>query len=413
MRQNRQKILNDPVYGFISFPKTIIYDIIEHPYFQRLRRIKQLGLTEMVYPGAIHTRFHHAIGAMHLMQQTLDTLRQKGTEISHQEYEACLLAILLHDIGHGPFSHTLEYSFFEEINHEHITLMVMRQLNQEFRGQLDLAIQIFESTYNRKFFHQLVSSQLDMDRLDYLKRDSYYTGVVEGSVATERIISMLQVVDDELVVEEKGIYSIESFLSARRLMYWQVYLHKTTIAAETTLRNCLARAKYLVQEGTLDPEHATVEFLLKNKLTKASIEQYSNIINEFLRLDDIDILSCLKKWYDAEDLVLRTLSRMLLDRKLFRTSISNQPFMEDCVSNTIMEISRAYQCSNEEASYLCASGRLSNSAYLGGGSSIRILLKSGKILDIAMAADLPNVKAMRKIVEKYYLCKPKKLNLQQ
>ncbi len=356
----------------------------------------------MVYPGANHTRFHHAIGAMYLMENALNVLKTKGVFISEEEHEACMLAILLHDIGHGPFSHTLEFSLFTGIHHEEITLRVMHKINEELNGYLDLAIMIFRDVYERRFFHQLVSSQLDMDRLDYLKRDGYYTGVVESSVATERIISMLNVADDQVVVEEKGIYSIENFLSSRRLMYWQVYLHKATLSSEAIMRAIIARAKELILIKKLTDQSRLAQLLI--------CTDQDLCLQLFLSLDDVDVLYAIKDWAQHDDRLLSDLCHRLLTRKLFRTTISIQPFSSDDVSYLLGQVEEQLDYNPTEARYLVHSGKLSNAAYLPVETgSIKILKKTGELVDIAQASDLPNIKAMRKVVEKYYLCWPKEI----
>lgn len=405
---NKKKILNDPVYGFINLPNELVYDVIEHPYFQRLRRIKQLGLTDYVYPGALHTRFHHAIGATHLMQKTLDTLRSKGVMIFDAEYEAALIAILLHDIGHGPFSHTLEFSLFQDVHHEQISLWIFDKLNREFDGRLELAKQIFTGAYHRKFLTQLVSSQLDVDRLDYLKRDSFFTGVYEGTIGAERIIKMLNVQNDELVVEEKGIYSIENFLSARRLMYWQVYLHKTSIAAESMLISLIKRAKHLTQKGKDVPATPAFSIFLERDITQQEFIEDKDLLDIFTLLDDTDIWGSIKMWLSHEDVVLKKLSHDLLNRRLFGISISNEKFPKETLEKTQKEI-ESLGYSKSEAKYFMEHGALSNSAYIPKGGSINILMKSGEVVDVAQASDLPNIKVMSKIVKKYYLCYPKSI----
>jgi len=404
------KIVNDPVYGFISIPGELIFSLIDHPYFQRLRRIKQLGLTDFVYPGALHTRFHHALGAMHLMRITLDHLRTKGIEISNEEYEAALIAILLHDIGHGPFSHALEYSLLQNIPHENISLLVMEALNKEFNGSLTLALKIFKNQYERKFFHQLVSSQLDIDRLDYLQRDCFFTGVSEGTIGADRIIKMMDVRNDKLVVEEKGLYSIENFLSARRLMYWQVYLHKTTVSAEKMLINLIKRAKYLqTSRGNL---HSSEEFLyfLNHQVTLEDFMKSDKILHTFLQLDDFDIWGAVKLWNKDEDYVLKNISQMLLRRNLFKIKLSNSSIKEEDLAKMKSDAIRRLGIPDEDADYFFCHGKISNHAYLA-KDKIWILTKKGEIIDVAKAADLPNIKAMRKIVVKDYVCQAKKLDL--
>jgi hypothetical protein len=408
---NKRKILNDPVYGFIHIPNDLIYDIIEHPYFQRLRRIKQLGLTDLVYPGALHTRFHHAIGAMHLMSKALDTLRAKGCMIFDSEYEATLIAILLHDIGHGPFSHTLEFSLFEEVKHEQITLWTLKALNQEFDGRLDLAIQIFQGRYPRKFLTQLVSSQLDIDRLDYLKRDSFFTGVHEGTIGAERIIKMLNVKNEQLVIEEKALYSIESFISARRIMYWQVYLHKTSIAAEKMLIMLIKRARFLAQSGKSINATPAFSLFLEQDVDQKAFEVDPDILKVFMLLDDTDIWGSVKFWLSHEDPVLHILTNRLLNRRLFRIELFTQKADKNRLSSLREVIAKNFQLTREEASYLVTKGEVSNAAYLAQGDHIKIMRKDGSLEDVAQAVDLPNIKAISKIVKKYYLCWPKDVPL--
>jgi len=404
------KILNDPVYGFINIPSELIFSIIDHPYFQRLRRIRQLGLTDFVYPGALHTRFHHAIGAMHLMSITLDNLRHKGTDISEEEYEAALIAILLHDIGHGPFSHALEYSLLKDIPHEALSLLIIDELNQQFHGQLDLALKIFKNNYERKFFHQLVSSQLDIDRLDYLQRDCYFTGVSEGTIGADRIIKMMDIKDDQLVVEEKAIYSIENFLSARRLMYWQVYLHKTTVSAEKMLINLVLRAKEVQQRrGNLKGTDELLHFM-ENDYSLKDFEQSKDLLNTFLNLDDFDIWGAVKHWKNEEDYILRNISNMFLRRKLFKINLRNEEFSGDDIIEAKNKALKKLKVPEEDLNYFFAHGSISNYAYLT-KEKIFILTKKGKMIDVATAADLPNIKAMSKIVKKHYVCQAKNLLL--
>jgi len=406
---NKKKILNDPVYGFINIPNDLVFDIIEHTYFQRLRRIKQLGLTDYVYPGAHHTRFHHAIGATYLMQKTLDTLRSKGVMIFDAEYEAALIAILLHDVGHGPFSHTLEFSLFQDVHHEQISLWIFDKLNQEFGGRLELAKQIFTGKYHRKFLTQLVSSQLDVDRLDYLKRDSFFTGVYEGTIGAERIIKMLNVHEDQLVVEEKGIYSIENFLSARRLMYWQVYLHKTSIAAEAMLISLIKRAKYLTQKGSEVPATPAFSIFLERDITRQDFIEDKDLLDIFTLLDDMDVWGSIKMWQSHKDVVLSKLSNDLLNRRLFGIKMSNEKFPKETLDNILSSIeSKGF--TKSQAKYFMDRGALTNAAYVAKGGSINILMKDGQLVDVAQASDLPNIKVMSKIVKKYYLCFPKNLS---
>lgn len=404
---NKRKIINDPVYGFINIPNELIFDIIEHPYFQRLRRIKQLGLSDYVYPGALHTRFHHAIGAMHLMTKVLDNLRSKGCMIFDAEYEAAQIAILLHDIGHGPFSHTLEFSLLSKVKHEELTLWTLNQLNKHFNGRLDFAIQIFQGKYPRKFLTQLVSSQLDMDRLDYLKRDCYFTGVQEGTIGAERIIKMLTVVNDELVVEEKGLYSIESFLSARRIMYWQVYLHKTAISAECMLVELIKRAKKLTKMGVQVPATPALQIFLERDISLIDFHEDPDLIEVFMAMDDTDIWGSIKFWAQHSDPVLHVLSNRLLNRKLLKIKFFNEKPSKEELKALRAKIAISHQLNEEETKSLVQSGKVSNAAYIAKGQSINILNKDGSVIDVAEAADLPNIKAISKIVKKYYLCWPK------
>ncbi|GAB2997075.1 HD domain-containing protein [Cyclobacterium sediminis] len=404
------KIINDPVYGFINIPSELIFAVIDHPYFQRLRRIKQLGLTDMVYPGALHTRFHHAIGAMHLMSITLDQLRNKGIEISDEEYEAALLAILLHDIGHGPFSHALESILLKGQHHETLSLLFFDELNKQFNGQLSTARAIFVGSYERKFFHQLVSSQLDIDRLDYLQRDCFFTGVSEGTIGADRIIKMMTIINDEVVIEEKGIYSIENFLNARRLMYWQVYLHKTTVCAEKMLINLILRAKYLARSGETLP--GSIEFLgfLKKDLPQENGPGTPIWLNDFAQLDDLDIWGAIKLWKNTDDFVLKEISKMFLTRNLFKIHFSNDAFKRQEMDKLKSKIQKKLAISDNELKYFFSEGEISNYGYLT-ENKILILTKKGKVQDVATAADLPNIKAMSKIVKKHYACHAKNLTL--
>lgn len=404
---NKRKILNDPVYGFINIPNDLTFDIIEHPYFQRLRRIKQLGLSDFVYPGALHTRFHHALGAMDLMRRALNSLEEKGIVISSDERQATLLAILLHDIGHGPFSHTLEFSLFKNVSHEQVSIWMIERLNKEFSGKLDLTLQIFQNTYKRNFFHQLVSSQLDIDRLDYLKRDSFFTGVYEGSIGSERIIKMLNVANEQLVVDAKGIYSIENFLSARRLMYWQVYLHKTAVCAEVMLISLINRAKSLVQQGTQLKATPALLLFLERDISIEDFEEDPDILDIYSLLDDNDVWGSMKFWLENEDMVLRRLSQMLMHRNLLGISFSGEDIGRIVTDDLVQKVAGSWKIDEEEAYYFVKTGAVSNYAYIASGQSIRILRKSGEVVDVAEASDLPNIKAMSKVVKKYYLCAPK------
>ena len=405
-----QKILNDPVYGFITIPSELIFAIIDHPYFQRLRRIRQLGLTDFVYPGALHTRFHHALGAMHLMSITLDNLRIKGTDISEAEYEAALIAILLHDIGHGPFSHALEYSLLRGIPHEELSLLTIELLNEEFGGQLTLALQIFKNQYPKKFFHQLVSSQLDIDRLDYLQRDCFFTGVSEGTIGADRIIKMMAVKDDQLVIEEKGIYSIENFLSARRLMYWQVYLHKTTVSAEKMLINLIQRAKKLAQDGRTFFVTEEMAYFMTQEVSLADFKADTSLLKKFLQLDDFDIWGAIKLWKNDADYVLQNISQMFLTRKLFKINLVNEPFSSQELAHLRTKAQKKLQVPDEDLAYFFSTGTISNYGYLE-KDRISILTKKGEVVDVASAADLPNIKIMSKMVEKHYVCVAKSLIL--
>ncbi|RZP14607.1 MAG: HD domain-containing protein [Flavobacteriales bacterium] len=403
--QNKLKIINDPIYGFITIPSPIIFELIEHKYFQRLRRISQMGMSYMVYPGAHHTRFQHAIGAMHLMQKAVQTLMFKGVKISAEESEALYIAILLHDIGHGPFSHAMEHSIVEGIDHESISLLFMSELNKEFNNRLTLAIQIFSNNYHRNFFYQLISGQLDMDRLDYLKRDSFYTGVSEGSINSERLISMLNVVNDRLVVEEKGIYSVEKFIVARRLMYWQVYLHKTSLVAEQLLTRLLKRAKHLVTNGIVVKASEPLRFFLNYAITKKAIN--GEILNEFAKLDDNDIIAAMKSWRNEDDFVLSNISKMLLDRELLKIEIQIEEFDVEYLNKSKHELMTRYSITEEEASYFVFKGQITNQAYSMEKETINLYTKQNKTIDVANASDHFNLKALSKKVVKNYMCYPK------
>ncbi len=407
MKRNKLKIINDPVHGFIHIPNTLVFDLIEHPYFQRLRRITQMGLSYLVYPGARHTRFQHALGCMHLMQKAVESLRYKGVEISDKEAEALYIAILLHDIGHGPFSHAMEHSIVENIAHEEISLLFMQELNHEFKGRLEMAIEIFKGSYPRKFLHQLISSQLDMDRSDYLKRDSFYTGVAEGNINPERIISMLNVRNDELVVEEKGIYSVEKFLVARRLMYWQVYLHKTSVAGEQLLIRVLKRAKELIQKGEKLPMSSPLLFFMEHKVGK---EQFTKeVLDRFALLDDVDVLWAMKEWQFHDDFVLSKLSKMLLHRDLPKVKVQNTVFESEKLDVLYGKVASAYQIQRHEAEFFVFTTEVRNTAYNSEQQKIQILTKKGKIIDVIKASDQLNLEALSKPVVKYHLCYPKDL----
>ena len=400
--RNKLKIVNDPVYGFIHIPNAFILDLIEHPYFQRLCRISQMGLSYLVYPGARHTRFHHALGCMFLMQQAIQTLRYKQIEITPEEEEALYIAILLHDIGHGPFSHAMEHSIVEGISHEEISLAFMQALNEQFEGRLSLAIEIFQKKYKKQFMNQLISSQLDMDRLDYLKRDSFYSGVSEGNINSQRIIAMLTVKDDTLIVEEKGIYSIEEFLVARRLMYWQVYLHKTSIGAEFVLVKLLARVKELTHQGKKLPMTTALHFFVENHITKETFD--SHALELFAQLDDYDIISGLKEWQHGEDWVLAKLSQMILNRDLLRVRLYKSPVEKEKVQELLREAAEQLQIPEELASYFVFTGEISNTAYRKDEQNILIYTKNNKIIDVTKASDQMNLDALATKVTKYYLC---------
>lgn len=404
-QRNKLKIVNDPIYGFITIPSVLIFELIEHTYFQRLRRISQMGMSYLVYPGAHHTRFHHALGAMHLMRKAVQVLCFKGVEISKEEEEALNVAILLHDIGHGPFSHAMEHSIVESISHEHISLLFMEELNAQFNNRLTLAIKIFKNEYDRKFLHQLISGQLDMDRLDYLRRDSFYTGVSEGAVNSERLIAMLNVENDCLVVEEKGIYSVEKFIVARRLMYWQVYLHKTGIVAEQLLTRVLKRAKELTQQGRVLPASEALSFFLKNSISTSDFSK--EVLNTFAKLDDYDIISAMKSWTYQDDFVLKNLSEMILNRDLLKIKLKKKPIPQDVIDNKTETFKIKHNLSTHEASYFIFTGEIFNQAYSMEIDTINLLTKTGKIVDVAKASDQLNLKALSKKVVKYYLCYPK------
>jgi len=404
LQTNKRKIINDPVHGFITIPNELIFDLMEHPFFQRLRRIKQLGMSHLVYPGANHTRFHHAIGAMHLMQKAIGELLKKGVEISSDEKEGVIIAILLHDIGHGPFSHTLEHSLLQDVHHEEVSLLFMQRLNKEFEGKLDLAIQIFTDKYPKKFLHQLVSSQLDMDRLDYLQRDSYFTGVSEGVVGSERIIKMLDVVDNELVIIEKGIYSIENFISARRIMYWQVYMHKTVVSSEFMLRSTLKRAKELFIEGKDLFATPSLKLFLSQDFSMEDFVNNENLLAEFSNIDDSDIISAIKVWQTNEDRVLSLLSSDLIQRKLYKTEISKELFGQEKVEKIQAKIIKDLGINSSELHYFFESNSLINSAYNEQFKQIKIKNKKGKLTDLTEASDNYNMLALSAPVSKFFLC---------
>ncbi len=404
---NKRKIINDPVHGFITVPGELIFDIIESPEFQRLRRILQLGLTYLVYPGALHTRFQHALGAMHLMIQAVDVLRLKGNDISDEEAEGLFQAILLHDIGHGPFSHALEYSIVKNVNHEELSVLLIERLNKKFNGRLELAKEIFIDDYKKKFLYQLISGQLDVDRLDYLKRDSFFTGVSEGVISTDRIIKMLNVSDDKLAVEEKGIYSVEKFIVARRLMYWQVYYHKTVISAEQILIKILERAKHLVQNGVhVDAPDSLMPFL-QNDFGKEDFLNNPVLLDKFTVLDDYDIVFAIKQWTSANDFLLSFLCKCILNRQLFKVEMSDLPFQEDYLLLLKNNVKEVYGLNEDEANYLLINGSIANNAYNPGRDKILIVNKAGELKDISRSPDQLNVSVLAKTIKKYFICYPK------
>ena len=402
---NKLKIFNDPIYGFITIPNSVIFDLIEHKYFQRLRRISQMGLSYLVYPGAHHTRFHHAIGCMHLMQKAVNVLRFKGVEINKEEEEALYIAILLHDIGHGPFSHAMEHSIVNGVSHEEISLLFMEELNAEFNQTLTLAISIFKREYPRNFLCELISSQLDMDRADYLKRDSFYTGVSEGNINSERLITMLNVKNDNLVIEHKGIYSVEKFLVARRLMYWQVYLHKTSLVAEQLIIRVLKRAKELSKNGVTLEASKPMSYFLTNEISLTNFDK--NSLELFAQLDDYDIISAMKSWQHLDDFVLSNLCQMILNRDLLKIKLKSKKIKIDKLIAHKEKLKTKYKISDKEADYFVFKGEVTNQAYHESYQNISILYKTGKTEDIVKASDQLNLKALSKPVTKYYMCYPK------
>ena len=399
-----RKIINDPVFGFINIPKGLLYDIVRHPLLQRLTRIKQVGLSSVVYPGAQHTRFQHSLGAFYLMSEAITQLASKGNFIFDSEAEAVQAAILLHDIGHGPFSHVLEDTIVKGIPHEEISLMLMERMNKEMNGQLSLAIQIFKDEYPKRFLHQLVSGQLDMDRLDYLRRDSFYTGVTEGNIGSARIIKMLDVADDRLVVESKGIYSIENFLTARRLMYWQVYLHKTSVAYEKMLISTLLRAKELASQGIELFASPALRFFLYNDITPTEFYSNPDCLENFIQLDDNDIWTALKVWSTHTDKVLSTLSMGMINRNIFKVEISSEPISEDRKKELTLHISQQLGITLSEANYFVSTPSIEKNMYDSADDSIDIIYKDGTIKNIAEASDMLNISLLSKKVKKYYLC---------
>ncbi len=405
-QNNKKKIINDPVYGFISIPDEFIFDVIEHPYMQRLRRIMQLGLSHLVYPGAIHTRFHHVLGAMHLMTQAVATIRRKGHEITLEEERAVNLAILLHDIGHGPFSHALEYDIVCGVSHEKISGYFIERISKEFGEDLSRALLIFNNTYSKPFLHQLVSSQLDMDRLDYLNRDSFYSGVSEGIIGSDRLIEMINVHEGNLVLEEKGIYSIEKFIVARRLMYWQVYLHKTVVVAENMLIHALRRAKQLTKNGHSVFASSALKYFLENDVTQEDFEENPKVLDCFAQLDDYDILGAIKEWQNDSDKILAHLSKAIVNRNLFKIEISKEPFTQARIDFEKEFARSLYDLEGNEVDYFVYSDVLTNKAYNQDKQNINMLMKNGDIIDLTKASDNLNISALAQPVEKYFLCYP-------
>jgi HD superfamily phosphohydrolase len=402
--ENKIKIINDPVFGFINIPNEFIYQIIKHPYLQRLNRIKQLGLASFIYPGAQHTRLNHSLGAMYLMAEAISQLRMKGHSITDDESNGALACILMHDLGHGPFSHVLEDILVTDIHHEDISLLLMKKMNEELAGKLTIAIEIFKDTYPKKFLHQLVSGQLDVDRLDYLRRDSFFTGVTEGNIGSARIIKMLDIKDDRLVVEAKGIYSIENFLMARRLMYWQVYLHKTAIAAEKMLINTLKRAKELAGKGIDLMVSPAFHYFLYKTVDAGAFKNEPEAIEHFVDLDDNDIWTALKIWTKHSDKVLSMLSAGLINRNLFKIEVDSEPFSPSYWNEKTKKYAATYSLSLEEAAYFISSDEVSTNMYNEVDDSIDILYKDGTCKDIAEASDMLNIQLLSKKIKKYYFC---------
>ncbi len=398
------KIISDPVFGFIQIPTGLLLDIVKHPLFQRLNRIKQLGLSSNVYPGAQHTRFQHSLGAFHLMSEAIISLKRKGNFIFDSEAEAVQAAILLHDIGHGPFSHVLEHTLVHGVEHEDISLMLMQKINNDFKGQLNLAIEIFKDHYPKRFLHQLISSQLDMDRLDYLRRDSFFTGVTEGNIGSARIIRMLNVKDDHLVVEKKGIYSIENYLMNRRLMYWQVYLHKTSVAAEKVLINVLVRAEELCKKGVDLFASPALSYFLKNPIDKAWWDAHPEALENYALLDDNDIWCALKVWCHHPDKVLSLLSQDMVNRRIFKVEVSDEPASEEKITVIRTELAERYKLPYEETSYLVDASTVQKDMYRMEDDSIEILFDDGSSKDISQVSDMLNVELLSKKVRKHYLC---------
>ncbi len=415
LKTNKKKIINDPVFGFITLQSEFIYDLVEHPFLQRLRRIKQLGLSNIVFPGVNHTRFEHAIGAVHLMGMAISSLKMKDVDISDDEAEAVTAAILLHDIGHGPFSHALEHSLVEGISHESLSLMLMEEMNRQFGGRLDMAIQIFKNEYPKKFLHQLVASQLDIDRLDYLRRDSFFSGVTEGTIGSDRIIKMLNVRNDGLVVEYKGIYSIEKFLISRRLMYWQVYLHKTVLSAEQMLVKVLRRAKELMMNGVEVFATPALKVFLQHKITSHCFDQAQfvdgkSLLDLFVELDDSDLILAMKQWRHHDDQILAYLAGAVINRKLFRIKIKSSAFSTETISGLKEQIMRRWAITEDEVHYFLISDSISNYGYISGSDKINILMKDGSVKEINDASDV-NISSLLQTVRKYFVCYPKELDV--
>jgi len=404
MSINKNKIFNDPVYGFITLPNDLIFDIIEHPWFQRLRRIRQLGLTHMVYPGALHTRFHHALGALHLMTEAIKSIKSKGHEITNEEELGAYIAILLHDIGHGPFSHALENSIVTGISHETLSILMIEELNKEFDSKLSIGIEILKNNYKKKFLHQLVSSQLDMDRLDYLNRDSFYTGVMEGTIGSQRIIKMLNVFNDELVVDEKGLYSIEKFIISRRLMYWQVYLHKTVLSAENMLVNILKRAKELFQNGVELFTTPALNYFLENNISPENLKSKEEFLNAFSQLDDYDIYGAIKVWCNHSDVVLSRLSKGMINRKLYKISLRLDNFDSSSLDLYNRRIENQWSINKEDYHYFAFAGKISNRDYNPQGEPIKILMRNQDKITLLGDDEKMNVAILSTPVNKYFLC---------
>lgn len=406
---SKYKLINDPVHGFITVSNPLVFQILEHSFFQRLRRISQMGLAHYVYPGTRHTRFHHALGAMHLMQKAISVLKNKGISITKDEEDASLAAILLHDIGHGPYSHALEYVMTEEINHEFFSELIMKQLNEEFNGRLNLAIDIFNNNYPKTFLHQLVSSQLDVDRLDYLARDSFFSGVYEGKISTERIISMLNVVDNYLVVEEKGIYSVEKYIISRRLMYWQVYLHKTALAVEQLMVAVIKRAKELAIHQSIEASSKPLNYFLENQISRKEFKENPFHLQQYCLLDDYDVMFSIKEWMNDEDEILSFLSKSIVNRNLYKIRLNENKFSNSQVTKKRKKITEKFQVSESEVDYFLIQGEVSNLAYQKGEKGIKILTKKGKVKDLAEQSEQLQSNILNREVKKYFLGYPKKL----